>query len=510
MRQARDGALWDGSLTFASKRADTPEDEVSTLKSPWKLGKIAVIQDALLPKEKLKALTSVLNELRKDAEIELLKSTTTEEALLTLLQKNKYSAVLAPHTLYFDWEKVERHFGRTRTSGPVFVGYAADRFTLDSLPQAPRHLKILFLDLGHLLPQEARILLVNTIDENRRSGIRSFFENKGIQVHFENWHKGAHYGDRADQVLALPTVTQHGWSARTVDFRIAHLALWNLIFHEDSHPKEPPTQVFPVANAKGQFQVALERGVFVLRLCVSMPSWKITDLLSQLYPVDQKPTDPLHLLMRHTDFLRINLIADTPLVEITCGYFPSHPSIRYPLTQRSLCVQTLASSLVHEIPMQNASKSDQEPMIPLRENTEVLHFHPESQAHDKVSKPNVRVIENLHFELKRLRELLADRESTIRELKSGGVGASVVIEPPDVEALLESFQDRYAVARYQIEQFHEKLQILTLAKASPHAIVQVQQSLQLLLEREQVWIQTIAKILQTYREDQEKRSKRAA
>lgn len=479
------------------------------MKSPWKLGKIAVVQDALLPKEKSKALTSVLNELRKDAEIELLKGATTEDMMLAQLQAQSYSAVLVPWRLYFDWVKVERHFGRARGSGPVMVGYTADRFEFSSLPQPPQHLKILLLDLGHLLPSEARNLLVNTIQEERRSGIRPFFEDQNIPVHFENWQKGAPYGERADQVLALPVVSQYGWNSRTVDFRVAHLALWNLIFREDDRPAETTPSLSSLAM-KGQFQVAAERGIFVLRLCASMPSWKITELLERFYPPDPSPNEPMNLLMRHTDFLRINLISDTPFVEITCGYFPSYPSVRYPFTQRSLCVQTIASSLVHEIPMENPSTSAEKPMIPLRAVKVEARPAQESKAPAREEKTNARALENLHFELKRLRELLADREETIRELKSGGVGTPATFEPPDVESLLESFQDRYAVARYQIEQFRTKLQLLTQAGANLHSLGQVQQSLTLLLEREQVWIQTLAKILQQYREDQDKRGKQAA
>ena len=480
------------------------------MKSPWKLGKIAVVQDALLPKEKSKALTSVLNELRKDAEIELLKGTTTEEIMLAQLQSQNYSAILVPWRLYFEWGKVERHFGRARGSGPVMVGYTADRFEFSSLPQAPQHLKILLLDLGHLLPSEARCLLVNTVQEERRSGIRPFFEDQSVPVHFENWQKGAPYGDRADQVLALPAVSQHGWISRTVDFRIAHLALWNLIFREDDRPIDT-AHTIPSTSMKGQLQVAAERGVFVMRLCASMPSWKITDLLERFYPPDPSPNEPLNLLMRHTDFLRINLISDTPFVEITCGYFPSYPSVRYPFTQRSVSVQTIASSLVYEIPMENPSASTERPMIPLRTSkTTEIRSSAEQKTMPREEKSNARILESLHFELKRLRELLADREETIRELKSGGVGTPANFEPPDVEALLESFQDRYAVARYQIEQFRAKLQTLTQAGANLHSLAQVQQSLTLLLEREQVWIQTLAKILQQYSEDQAKRGKQAA
>jgi hypothetical protein len=105
-----------------------------------------------------------------------------------------------------------------------------------------------------------------------------------------------------------------------------------------------------------------------------------------------------------------------------------------------------------------------------------------------------------------LKQKVLEKEDTIRELRSGGVGTAPPIPPADAEALLEAFQNRYFEAKFQIRQFELEIEALESKKASPQEINTLRLKMEALLNREKAWIKKLLITLEAYK-DSVKKSK---
>jgi hypothetical protein len=120
------------------------------------------------------------------------------------------------------------------------------------------------------------------------------------------------------------------------------------------------------------------------------------------------------------------------------------------------------------------------------------------------TKAKERFVFEAAMKIRELKKELSEKDQQIRELRSGGVGISTPLPPPDAEALLDAFQERYFDARFQIRQF--ELQILELEKKGANAseMDSLRLKMSALANREQAWIKKIAATVESFREAKRK------
>jgi hypothetical protein len=99
--------------------------------------------------------------------------------------------------------------------------------------------------------------------------------------------------------------------------------------------------------------------------------------------------------------------------------------------------------------------------------------------------------------MKALKQMVAERDQVIRELRSGGVGVSQTLPMPDAEALLEAFQHRYSEAQFEIRKLELQIHSAETKGASPGLIQSLQGQVEQWTKKEEEWIQKIQETIQT-------------
>jgi hypothetical protein len=326
-----------------------------------------------------------------------------------------------------------------------------------------------------------------------------------------------------DQVLALAEISKSDWIARATSVRIALSALWSLVY-EEGPGKSEFAQTITGSSPKAYFQVAADKNALLLRLCYTMSSWSPKDTLAHFWPDAKALASPAQLLLRYCDFTRVHIVSETNDVEIVAGFLASKPSEKTPNEVRTFWVEPLAPNLISEIPFE-APGPDAPQLKPLSatagispqkaaRNLETEFGSSPSQSQSEDTDDTIpagdptnppahskdRFLIRAAKKIQELKALLLDRDQTIRELRSGGVGTSKPLPPPDAEALLEAFQGKYFEAKYQIRQIELKIVEMETQGATPAEVQALKMRMAELAAREREWIKTLAATIDTLRE----------
>lgn len=464
---------------------------------PKKLGTILFVMDERLSREKATLLARTIHTLRQIADVQLLAGHIDEDSLVKKLEEQTPQLVLAPWYRYLNWSRVEAFYGLTRTSGPTFAGYFCDRVEGFELGGEADHLRTILLDFGGMTAGETTVLVRALMKDTQRSGILPLLA-AGTPVYCENWYSGQGLGLRMDAVLGLPEIANQEWAHRVNSIRIAMTSLWSLIYDEGPGKSEFHQQI-TINSPKAYFQVAADRRCLVLRLCYSMPTWSPKEAVSVFWPRQENPTHPAQLLLRFADFVRVHRITETTDVEVVAGFFNSAVADRAPNQLHSIWIEPITAKLVTEIPYEAPS-----PSTPHLKPLPTIALNDPKLRSEHGEKARERFIVEAAVKIRELKTALSDRDQLIKELKSGGVGTSAPLPPPDAETLLEAFQERFFDARFQIRQFELQIAEMERSGATQQEVEALRVKMNVMAQRLQSWIAKLGATIESFREAKKK------
>lgn len=454
------------------------------------LGRIALLPDSGASRERSRNVTQIANALRQIAQVEVLRLDTTEESLVQYLNEQNFHLVLLPLRLYLEWTKVEGGFGIPRTSGPTVAGYFTEPLAPETISLPSLFQRAILLDFCGLEPREVVTLVGSLILDSRRSGLKPLFKSE-VPIYCENWYSPQGQYQRAEQILALPEIQEHGWNARANAIRLILHGLWNFVY--DEGPGKAQVGQAPVAY----LQTAVDSQALVFRLLVPMAGWKAIDALKSFWFDPSHPSRGNGLLHRFADWIRVHWISQAPEIELTIGLFKSAPAEKHPASAHTLWIEPLALSLITEPPYE--VPSPQTPNLRVLPNVDSGSPRPRLTDTSAESAKD-RILKEAQETISQLRKAIAERDSYIQELRAGGVGTAQPLPPPDVEGILEAFQHKYFEARFQIRQFENKINEAEKRGATPGEIEGLRTNMNVLIEREQGWIRQIADTIKAVKE----------
>jgi hypothetical protein len=465
-----------------------------------KAGTIALVIDERLTRDRRGFLSRVVTAMRHFSNVQIIEGEITQEQLIQKLEAQPFSLVLAPWYRYLEWSKVEAYFGLTRSAGPTFAGYICDPIEPHQLGPQADHLRSILLDFCQTHPNEAASLVESLFQDTQRTGIRPLLEPTAT-IYCENWYGGQGLGLRIDNILALPEIAKSEWLARAPALRIVVNALWSLVYEEGPGKSELSQAINGAKTPLAYFQVGCDGTTLALRFCYSMPGWTAKDTLAAFWPDATRPTAAAQLLLKYADFLRVHTIADSSDLEIVVGFFHSAPAEKAHTKLHSLWVEPISPRLVTEVPFE-APGPDVRHLKALPANpmdSRLRSAGGGGEAGDESIKAKERFIFESAVKIRELKRLLGERDDLIRDLRSGGVGTSNPLPPPDAESLLEAFQERYFETRYQIRQFELQIMDMENKGATQQEVEALRLKMNALANREQVWIRKLASTLESYR-----------
>ena len=457
-----------------------------------KLGSVTFVVDERISREKQSLLARTVNAIRPFVDLKMEAGSITETELVKKLEVEQPSLVLVPWYRYLAWSRVEALYGLTRTTGPTFAGYFCEPIAPYELGEHADHLRTILFDFGSTTPAEVVLLIKSLIIDTRRAGMKPLLEN-GTPIYTEAWFSGTGLGTRMDSVLGLQEVSNNlDWKKRAASIRICLSSLWSLVY-EEGPGKSDFHQAITASSPKAYFQVGADRRCLVMRLCYTMPIWGPKETLSAFWPKSDKPNSAAQLLLRHADFVRVHRIPENNDIEVVAGFLASAPAERAPDSVHGIWVEPLAASLVMEMPFQAPGPGvPQLTLLPNSPGVEQMQVRQRAKEQEKTTSE----IGDKILELKRE---LAERDALIRDLRAGGVGTALPLPPPDAEALLDAFQEKYMEACFQISQFEKQITELETRKGSRLEIETLRNRMESLLAREQGWIKRIAAALDYYK-----------
>ena len=460
-----------------------------------KLGSIAFVVDERLSRERAAILNRSINALRQIAHVEVIPGDIRELDLVKKLELQTYQLVVVPWYRYLQWSKVEAFYGLTRNSGPTFAGYFCEGVLPYELGEQADHFRAILLDFSELATSELTDLIACLVQDIKRSGLRPLLE-PSTQIYTENWQGNAGLGAKMDSIMAIPEILNTDWTKRANAIRIALCALWSLVYDEGPGKGEL-LQAIAGKSPRAYFQLGVDNSFLAMRLVFSAPNWTPKDALAAFWPDSKNATAPSQLLMKYSDFLRVHTVSDTTDVEIVVGYYKSAPSVNAHQNVHTLWVEPISANLIDEIPFMQPSAQARH-----------LKPFPELSA-DGIAKPSVdptatsreyKFILEAARKIRELKKVLITKDQLLQELRSGGVGTSQPLPPPDAESLLDAFQERYCDARFQIRQFELRIVELQKKGASEAELEALRLRIAALTSREQSWIKKIASTLEAYRD----------
>ncbi len=463
--------------------------------SPSAKPKIAFVIDDRLTRERLQLTLRVANALRSIGQVEMITGGVTEDELLRKLEAQQPQLVLAPWYRYLAWSKVEALYGLTRTSGPTFAGYLSDQIQPYELGEQADHMRAILIDFNSVTHHEALALVRSLLLEQKRSGIRSLVE-ASTPVYCEAWYGGQGLGFKMDSLLSIPELANGEWARRMSSIRICLGALWSLVYEEGPGKGEwLQAQASATKNPRGYFQLAADTRCLVLRLCYTLPGVSPKDLLSSYWPGTTQPTSPAHLLERYADFVRVHPISETQDIEVVAGFVPSAPAESAPAHIHTLWVEPITPKLVLETPFEAPHPS--KPWLRLFPSQAPMPADRTEPAPG--SKKKEGTLRDAAVLIRDLKMAVTEKDDMIQELRSGGVGTSQPLPPPDAEGLIEAFNDRVQEAEFQIRQLSIEIDRLEEGGATQAEVENVRQRIAALAALEQGWIKKLVSTLELYK-----------
>jgi hypothetical protein len=311
-----------------------------------------------------------------------------------------------------------------------------------------------------------------------------------------------------DHLLAVPEIASSEWIRRAPALRIMLTALWSLIYEEGPGKSEFAQATTTHQSPRAYFQVAADSRTLVMKLHYSMPSWTAKDVVAAFWPDAKRPNAAAQLLLKHSDLLRVHLLPENSDIEVVAALTLSAPSETSHAHLHTLWIDPLTANAVHETPYELPSPAQKQlrllPSVTVAEPVKTrAAIEADSQLAEMEAKQ--RQLNDVAQKMREVRRKLADREDLIRDLKAGGVGAFAPFShggPPDGEALLEAFHERFLEASFQIQEFESELLALEARPPTDERRVEIEQlrkRIQTLTDRERVWIKKLAVTIETYR-----------
>ncbi|MEK6580029.1 MAG: hypothetical protein AABZ55_12440, partial [Bdellovibrionota bacterium] len=435
-----------------------------------KLGTVAFVIDERLSREKRSILSRIVTGLKNFADLEILQSGMTEDQMLEKLKANEYSLVLLPSYRYQAWHKVEAFFGISRTSGPTVAGYFCEPLKVQEIGEPNDAQRLVLLDFAYTSTQEALALIRALIIEDNRSGLKPLL-NPDSPIFCEHWFSAMGQGFRFETVLNLPRVIESDWLKRANALRICMNAFWSLIYDEG-----PGKADFGVATttktARAYFQIGVDPQCLVMRLVYGMVTKGTPrEVLNQFWYRPQNPTLAAQLLLQYADFVRVHAIPQSSDIEVVVGFLKSAPAEKAPGMVHTLWVDPILASLVKEVPFENPGpQSTQLQHLP----SEPLERKPQKpEDHSKQDAAKAKFIQVAAEQIRKLKLEIDEKEKQIREMRSGGITTAQPIPAPEIEDLLDSFQERYYQAKVQISELRSQIADFEARGAPPHEIEKV-------------------------------------
>jgi len=458
---------------------------------------ILFITDNQLSREKTHILNRTLYELKQEFSVEVIRGETdpTESQILEQIsqlesEKTPIHLILAPLHWYASWHRIEGFWGANRTSGSTFAGYFCEAVLFTKLPAFQNQARKIILDFCRLTTYEQVLLVRALVSDQLRSGILPLLPPK-TPIYCESWYTNQGLGNRFDQVLNLPEIAKTEWIKRASALHILLSALWGLVYVGRLGKSDwVPTR--EGAPPKAYLQIGIDPSCLVFRLCfTALPRLFAQNCVQLFSPNPDTPTHPSQLLVQFSDFLRVHPLGDSSDVEVVVGLFPSAPSEKAHRELHTLWLEPLSDHLVSERPNQAPT-----PEAPYLRNLPTV---------SRVA-PNLTLIETKT--IAHLKDKVKEREDQIKELKEGGVGNSAPLEPPDAEALLEGFQERYFDAKHQIRRFEIEIMQIEKAGGTAQEVHTLRLKMDALRNREAAWIRRLMATIENFKENFKENSKK--
>jgi hypothetical protein len=476
---------------------------------------ILIVTDDRLSKEKTHVLNRTIYELKQEFEVELIRGDThpKEAQILEKIKKsdtdgNGFHLILAPLRHYFEWQRIENYWGPMRTSGPTFAGYFSEAVSISQLPESLNQERKIILDLCNTSIHEQLVLLRALISDKLRTGILPLLPPK-TPIYFENWYTDQGLGNRFDQILNLPEIAKTDWLKRASTLQILLSALWGIVYGGKLGKNDlKPTS--EKAAPKANLQIGVDASCLVFRLCFTTVPRLLTHTMIQLFSHHaEAPSQPRQLLLQYGDFLRVHTLGETSEIELVVGLFPSAPSEKAHHQLHTLWLEPISANLVSELP--NQVPSPEAPHLRILPagarivpNLRLIETKQETkpdtnQEIKKQSDQKDLEISHASSKIADLSEKVKEREAKIKELKQGGVGNTTKIEPPDAEALLEGFQERYFDAKHQIRQFEIEIDQVEKRGGTAQEIHTLRLKMDALRNREAAWIRKLMTTIELFK-----------
>jgi hypothetical protein len=500
-----------------------------------KSGNIALVVDERLTRDRRGVLSRVVNSMRQYANVQILGGETREEQIIARLAQEPFGLVLAPWHKYVEWNRLDAHFGMTRSSGPTIAGYFCDPIDPGEIGQPPSALRSMVFDFAETQPHEAALLVRALLEERRRTGIRPLLDPTS-NIYYESWFHAQGLGARMDSVLGLPEIGQLGWSHRAPAVRVVLSSLWSLVYEEGTGKSELSEALNAGKTARGYMQVGCDQKTLAFRLCYSMPGSSAKNALTSFWPNPDRPTAAAQMLLKYADALRVHTIADGQEIELTAVLFQSAAAEKAHRRLHTLWIEPVSPQLVSEMPFEIPKPEDarSKPLpeiapspAPPSNAAAALSATLAAAAAAPIASPappgvapgtanalkaaasgapvpadadpRDRFVFEAAVKIRELKKQVSERDAKIRELRSGGVGTAVPLPPPDAEALIEAFQQKYFDARHQIRQFELQIAAMEEKGATVQQVEELRTKMTALAKREEDWIRKLATTLQNYK-----------
>ncbi len=459
-----------------------------------------MVSDPKLSRQKSLNLTRLSNIFRQFAEVKVMSSSTTEEQLLTELEKSMPSLILLPWHSYIEWRKIEGLLGLTRSSGPTVAGYHCGELNPKDIGASPDNSHMILLDFDGTSPAESALLVRALLFDSTRSGILPLVDANS-EIRWDAWYEGQTLGPRLDAVLALPQLGNRGWTPRGNAIRILVSALWGLVFKE-SCGIPSNKKIANGARPRGSLQIGIANHCVAFRLCYSLPLSTPKDTVDFFWPQPNNPSSSAQLLLRYSDVLRVHRLIGSKEIEVVAILFKSGGAEKAPHFLQTFWIEPLQDKLVSE------------PILPDHEDRATaylpLDVSPASTTEDLSLTASVpladgdaqSLILELRSTLDHVKAQLFAREAYIAELKGGGIGTAAPLTPPDADSLLEAFSQRFTFVHEEINRLLEQTERPRSEWTAETPLAH--KKLAELWSREEAWVRRFSEMIRYFQEDRDR------
>lgn len=442
------------------------------------LGTIALVTDERLSRERQSMLFRVVAILSTFAKVEVISGHSSEEEVLKQIEIKNCGLVLAPWYHYLKWTRIDAFFGLSRTSGPTFAGYHAEPLAPQEISDAGLPIRGILIDLGPSASKtEIQRVVRSILVDNFRTGLRPLIDANS-PIYVEPWTNGHTLGRVVDSFFAIPELKHSDWLKRSSSIRLALMGMWNLVFPDGQTPG------LPASSTRAHFMAAVDRNILAMRLCFSIPACTPRTAIQLLWPKGvREPSDlgVVHardLLGRSCDLIRAHTIAGTQDIEIVGAMFShSETEPRRSGNVHHLWIEPVAGEIVQELPDSTSDKNHPFPRPtgvaaePAPAPANLDRHHSDAEVQDAKD----RFITEASQKVRKLQQIIEDREMLLRELRSGGIGVSSPLPPPDADALLDALWERVQECEHRLFLYRDELMDLKSQNRPAEKLEAIQQ-----------------------------------